>query len=770
MKINTLQHDINIPPSAPVKKDAGDISVKDSVDLYSGKNQTDIQQLNLQQFVKDNVKSQLVNLKFIHINDFHGYSDEFRVPQDEGITGGINRVASEIKKLRNENPYGAITLDGGDIYEGGMYTKFSQGEIVSSFYKHMKFDAGVIGNHDMSWGLEAYAKIANGCGHDFLGANVTDNSPEKHLSFLKPYKVIEKQGVKIGIIGLTTFMTSVGPPGRKIVDIEKPEVTAEKYIKELKEKEHVDMVVVLSHMGSDNDAALAEKVKGIDIIVGAHCHTALKEPRKAGNTILVQAGHGGQYVGNLDIVFDKDNKKIACYEGKLIPVTGDIKPDPEVTKLTAPYVEKYKSINRQVLGKTDMELPYSMTNRTALSSFFIDAQKMDSDLSASSLFCIRKGINKGDITYGDLFNMYPFDNELLQVKTKGESVISYLESGLRFYTPGKDNSSMISGLTYDFNPDLVGGHRITSVTFKGRKYTREEFARLNVTVNMDNYTYGKACFRRGTVEKSYGPVFDVLKDYLKNSGTLNNLSDKPECNVVSDIPDKDLIANMKAGELTGELKYKPNVFCPALKFYGDAIKGKSHMALGFSNSIRAGLPAGEVLQGSLKRMYPFDNKLYTVNMPGNKILSFLENSLIDRYKGIENIISPGIKYEYDSSLPEGERITSITLGDRTFSPAEFLRTEFNVSIDSYLYNSRLLKGCKIIEHRGTVFEALGDYLESNPSIASGELTPSGIDINPDTTQTGVSHAEKEKVRKRRLRELLRTQYPGYCDDAFLQKL
>jgi len=770
MKINTLQHDINIPPSIPVKKDEGDISVKDSVDLYSGKNQTDIQQLNLQQFVKNNVKSQLVNLKFIHINDFHGYSDEYRVPHEEGITGGISRVAAEIKKLRIENPEGSITLDGGDIYEGGMYTKFSQGELISKFHKHMGFDAAVIGNHDMSWGLESYAKIAQDCDHDFLGANVIDNSPEKHLNFLKPYKVIERQGVKIGILGLTTFMTSVGTPGKRIVDIERPEVTAEKYIKEMKEQHNVDMVVVLSHLGSDNDVALAEHVKGIDIIVGGHCHSALKEPKKSGKTLIVQAGHDGEYVGNLDIVFDKNNKSISCYEGKLIPVTGDIKPDPEVTELTAPYMEKYKAINTGVIGKTDINLPYSMTNRTALSRFFIDAQKKDSDLSVASMFCIRKGIDKGDITYGDLFNMYPFDNELLQVKTNGDSIIRYLESGLKFYTPGKDISSMVSGLTYDFNPDLVGGRRITSVTFNGKKYKRDQFARQYLTVSMDNYTYGKFCFKDGVVTKKYGPVFDVLKDHLKNSGPLNNLSDEPEGKIVSDVPDEDLVANVKVGNLARELAYKPNVFCPAMKFYGDAIKGKSHMALAFSNSIRAGLPAGDILQGSLKQMFPFDNKLYTVSMAGNKILSFLENSVIDRYKGIENIITPGINYEYDSSMPEGERITSVTVGDRTFSPSEFFRTEFTVSIDSYLYNSRILKGSKLIEDRGTVFDALGDYIKSNPPVASGEVSPPGIDINPDTAQTGVSTAVKEKVRKRRLRELLREQYPDYCDDAFLQKL
>jgi len=771
MKINTGNvQDIYRPLLSPVKKDEGDNSIKDSVEISSG-HSTDLQELNLQELVKEKVKSQLVNLKFIHINDFHGYSDEYRVPHEEGITGGIERVASEIKKLRGENPDGSITLDGGDIYEGGMYTKFSQGDIVSKFYKHMGFDAGVIGNHDMSWGLEPYAKIAKDCGHDFLGANVVDNSPEKHLNFLKPYKVIEKQGVKIGILGLTTFMTSVGPPGNKIVDIEKPEITAEKYIKEMKEKHNVDMVVVLSHMGSDNDAVLAEKVKGIDIIVGAHCHTALKEPRKAGNTLLVQAGHDGEYVGNLDIVFDKNNKTISSYEGKLIPVTGDIKPDPDVTELTAPYIEKYKVINNEVVGKTDIELPYSLTNRTVLSKFFVDAQKMDSDVSATSLFCIRKGLPKGDITYGDLFNMYPFDNDLLQVKTEGESVVRYLEAGLKFYTPGKDISSMVSGVTYEYNPTLVGGNRITSVTMNGKKYTREEFAHQPLTISMDNYTYGKPYFRKGQVEKKYGPVFDILKDYLKNNVPLSNLSNEPEGKIVSDVPDKNLIADVKVGNLARELTYKPDTFCPAVKFYGDAIKGNSELSLGYTNSLRRGLPAGEVTQGSLKNMYPFDNKLYTVEVPGNKILSFLENSVSDRYKGIENILSSGLSYEYDSTQPEGQRITSVTIDGQKCPLTDLLRAKFTVSIDSYLYNSRTFKGCPVKEERGTVFEALGDYINSNPSSINEEiLSPPGIDINPDTSQGGICPMEKEKIRKRRLRELLREQYSELCDETFLQDL
>ncbi|HPZ10684.1 MAG TPA: metallophosphatase, partial [Candidatus Eremiobacteraeota bacterium] len=390
-------NEINKPvlkSSKPGQDISNTTTIKDSVELSSSSNQSqDLAELsrnqNLAEFVRKQVQSQLVNLKFIHINDFHGYVDEYRIPQEDGIVGGITRVGTEIKKLKEENPEGAITLNGGDIFEGGSYTKYTQGEIISKTFQNIGFDATVIGNHDMSWGLEAYADIAKACGGDFLGANVVDYSPEKHLNFLKPYKIIEKQGVKVGIIGLTTHMTSVGPYEKKIVDIESPEITAEKYIKQLKNEDNVDMVVVLSHLGLEKDKELAEKVKGIDVIVGAHCHTALKEPEKVGNTLIVQAGTDGKYVGNLDIVFDREKKNVVSYDGKLIPVTTEIKQDPEVKSIIAPYIEKYKAINNEVINKSEQDLPLVRDKRTALVNLFIDSQKLDSDLSAGSLFCIR---------------------------------------------------------------------------------------------------------------------------------------------------------------------------------------------------------------------------------------------------------------------------------------------------------------------------------------------------------------------------------------------
>ncbi|MEQ8192025.1 MAG: 5'-nucleotidase C-terminal domain-containing protein [Candidatus Eremiobacterota bacterium] len=457
-----------------------------------------------------------VNLKFIHMNDFHGYVEELDKPEELGIIGGITRVAGQIKDLQNQNPDGTITLDGGDIYDGGFYSKVTNGEIVSKPIGAMGFDASVIGNHDVTWGLDDYAAIAKDMKTDILGAaNITDLSPGGDLKFMKPYKIVERQGVKIGILGLASPMTALSTPQKGLIEVGDPRQAAEGFVKKLRNEENVDMVVILSHLGHDEDVKIAEKVKGIDLIVGAHSHTAMHDAEKVGDSIIVQAGGEGKYVGDLNLVFDPSSKKVVSYKENLIPITADIKPDPTVTKIIAPYIEKYESVKNEVLGKTSENLELISNKRTNLCNLFVDAQKKDSDLAVTSSFSIRKGIEKGDVTTGKLFQMYPFDNELVQVKAKGSTVLKFLEGGLRFVEGDKDNYALVSGLSYEFNPTLLEGNRITSVTFKGKKMTPQEFAKKSITMSMDNYTYGKSYFKEGKMLQKYGRVFDVLKDSIK---------------------------------------------------------------------------------------------------------------------------------------------------------------------------------------------------------------------------------------------------------------
>jgi len=690
-----------------------------------------------------------VNLKFIHTNDFHGYVEELEKPEEEGIIGGITRMAGEIKELKKENPNGTITLDGGDIYDGGFYSKITKGEIVSKPFGAMGFDAITIGNHDVTWGVDAFADIAREIDTNFLGsANLMDLSPGSGLKFLKPYTILERNGVKIGVLGLTSPMTALSTPDKGTVKIEDPARAAEKFVKKLRDEEKVDMVVLLSHLGHDDDVKLAGHVQGIDLIVGAHSHTVMKDAEKVGDTVIVQAGGEGKYVGDLDIVFDPSTKKIVSYKENLVPITADIKPDPVVAKIIAPYIEKYEAVKNEVIGTTSEDLQLINNKRTNLCNLFVDTQKQDSDLAVTSMFSVRKGIEKGEVTVGDLFQMYPFDNELVQVKAKGATVLRYLEGGLRFVEPGKDNYALVSGLSYEFNPELLDGNRITSITFQGKKMTPQEFAKKNITISMDNYTAGKSYFKEAKMVKKYGRVFDIIKNYIKENSPLTNLSTDPGSKPVTTVPDPGLVANVKVGTITKDAEQSPSdtKFNCASRFYADAVKGDADMAFGYNKSISPNLPEGELDRAALKKFYYHDNELLTIKASGAQVLNFLESARNDRNLGKEQILSSGITYKYDTSQPEGKRIQEVTIGGKTLDRKELIQGTYTLSVDNFLYDAKF-KGAEIIAERGQVFKALENYIRENSPLHVA-LSPSpGTDVNPKPPITNNPQLQEDRMKK-----------------------
>ena len=502
----------------------------------------------------------------------------------------------------------------------------------------------------------------------------------------------------------------------------------------MKSKDKVDMVVVLSHLGHDKDVELAQQTKGIDVIVGAHSKTLTEKPTEVNGTYIVQAGGEGKYLGNLDIQFDTKEKKIISAREHIIPLTKDIKADPAMKKILMPYLKKYKQLNDEVVGKTNSALPLIHDKRTKLNSFFANAQKMDSDVSLTSSISIRRGINRGNITYGELFNMYPYDNELVQVKAHGKDLLNYLEADLQFMGDKDEAEALLSdNFSYEWNPELIDGSKITAVNFNGKKMSRKDFEKLTLTISMDDYTQGKEFFRLNPVQKKYGRVFEQLAQYVEENPGLSNLEEGTKSFRVSDVPDRDLLAHIVLGKISKKEPSEPSEekFTCASKFYADAIKseGKADVSFGLNSYLRAPLPEGDVTPDQLKEVYPFQNNLVLSKVTGTDLLLFLEYARQDRFKGTESITSSGISYEYDNSLPEGKRIISVKIGEKTYTKDELTKEkDITVAMDYFLHQVKFTTS-PIVEEKGSVFQALGDYLQKNMTLDVSNFKTPGTDIS-----------------------------------------
>ena len=263
-------------------------------------------------------------ITILHTNDVHSHIDPFG-PEDgrNANQGGVARRASLIESIRKENP-NTLLLDAGDIFQGTPYFNYYGGELEFKLMSMLKYDAATIGNHDYDNGIDGlYAQLPH-AKFDFISANY-DFKNTVLDTHVKPYKVFNKNGIKIGVFGLGIELQGLVDKKlyKETVYLD-PIETAQDMSKILKEDEHCDLVICLSHLGyfyknyteKASDLNLARATKNIDLIIGGHTHTFLPKPTiekniEGKNVLVNQVGCYGLKLGRVDFYFDSDKNKSA---------------------------------------------------------------------------------------------------------------------------------------------------------------------------------------------------------------------------------------------------------------------------------------------------------------------------------------------------------------------------------------------------------------------------------------------------------------------------
>ena len=273
----------------------------------------------------------ITKITILHTNDVHSHIDPFPAddPRNPNM-GGVSRRASLIEKIRAEND-NVLLLDAGDIFQGTPYFNYYGGELEFKLMSMMKYDAATIGNHDFDNGIEGlYAQMPH-AQFEFLSANY-DFKNTLMDGLVKPYKVFNKKGVKVGVFGLGIQLDGlVDKKMYKETLYTDPVETAQEMVRILKKEQKCDLVICLSHLGYNyknepnaiSDLKLASLTDEIDLIIGGHTHTFLDKPtvvkNLSGNEVLVnQVGCYGINLGRIDFYFDSNKRKAA--EGKSILV------------------------------------------------------------------------------------------------------------------------------------------------------------------------------------------------------------------------------------------------------------------------------------------------------------------------------------------------------------------------------------------------------------------------------------------------------------------
>jgi 5'-nucleotidase/UDP-sugar diphosphatase len=446
------------------------------------------------------------NIRILHVNDFHGFAEPYKPLGSQEVLGGVSVLAEKVNNLRNERP--TLLLSAGDMIQGNTWTNLFQGESVIELMNHMKFDAMVVGNHEFDFGQEVLKRRILEARFPVLGANVTG------IDALKPYVIKELNGVKIAIIGIVTQDTPVSTHPRNVDGLlfASPAVTVDILVSELRDR--VDILVVLSHIGHQEDRALAESVKGIDVIVGGHSHTNVEKPVIIGKTIILQAWEHGKALGVLDITVE--DGRIKTFEGHLEEIKPDSgKGDPSVRKIVEKYSRKVSSILNEKLGEADVDLDGEQVRKreTNLGNLITDIMRRVSgaDVAILNGGDIRTSIRKGEITVSDVYSVLPFNDYIVAIKLTGKQIREALEHGVSAIEEGGGGFPQVSGLRFTFSPSLKEGPRVKEVLIGGVALDpeREYLVATNdfLAAGGDGYTV-------------FGEAIQSSKDFSNMGGTL----------------------------------------------------------------------------------------------------------------------------------------------------------------------------------------------------------------------------------------------------------
>jgi len=275
-------------------------------------------------------KQNSTKITILHTNDVHSRLDPF--PMDGSRNqgkGGVARRSALIDNIRQENP-NTLLFDSGDIFQGTPYFNLFGGAPEIQAMSMMKYDAATMGNHDFDGGIDGFLNQLDKADFPFLIANY--NLEDTALvGKTKPYQIFKKEGVKVGVFGLGIELQGLVPPelygNTQYLD---PVKISQGIAGELKHDEGCDYVICLSHLGykyTENkisDIELAKGSRDIDLILGGHTHTFMKEPEIVLNlekepVVIHQAGWGGILLGRVDLYFEK-NKKGKCVTCKNLVV------------------------------------------------------------------------------------------------------------------------------------------------------------------------------------------------------------------------------------------------------------------------------------------------------------------------------------------------------------------------------------------------------------------------------------------------------------------
>ena len=520
-----------------------------------------------------------VNIKILGTSDVHGRVVPWSYGADvEDRSGSYAQIATYVNDVRKNNK-NVLLVEVGDAIQDNQVEVFAKtpeyakDNPVPKVLNAMNYDIFVLGNHEFNFGMPALDAILE----DMQAKKITANFYHKDgKRYLDPTTIIEKDGVKLGIIGLTTPMSATFEKDTGYLDNMKftsPIEETKTQIADLKAK-GVDAIIVIAHMGIENEnniadtgvADLVNAVDGIDVIIAGHMHKNVPS-ETIKNTLITEPHRYGTVVSEVDLTFDVDDKqavKLLSKSAKTVPVK-KLESDPKIVEIYTPYHEELRRLNDVVIGQVANDMipqgknhgvSIAFSKDTGMSSLIHDVQQHYSkaDVVSFAFDYETVRLDKGDIKKKDIIYNYRYAGGDVSVyEMTGKQLKQYMEWSADYFDtiqPGDTNYrynevrgkskyvtfDLFGGVSYKIDLRNPSGSKIVDLTLAdGRKVTDE----MKLKVGMNSYRFGQLTKKGGIFEGQQIPVVWESKVAMgQEAGTIQNML-------------IDYITNVKQGKIEG---------------------------------------------------------------------------------------------------------------------------------------------------------------------------------------------------------------------------
>ena len=525
--------------------------------------------------------AQEVNIKLLGTSDVHGRIVPWSYGADvEDKSGSYAQIATYVKDVRKNNK-NVVLVEVGDAIQDNQIDVFAKDK---KYYKdhpipkvlnEMNYDIFVLGNHEFNFGMKALDEILKDIKAKKLTANFYHKKNDKR--YIDATTIIEKDGVKLGIIGLSTPMSAKfeeDTGNLKDMKFTSPTEEARTQVEKLKAK-GVDAIIVIAHMGIENENNIPDTgmrdvinaVDGIDVVIAGHMHKDVPS-ETIKNTLITEPHRYGTVVSEVDLTFDINDKKevkLVKKESKTVPVKA-LEADKKIVEIYKPYHEKLRELNNVVIGQTANEMVPQETKHgvsaafskdTGLSSFINDVEQHYSgaDVVTFSFDHQKARMDKGDIKKKDIiFNYRYAGGDVTVYELTGKQLKEYMEWSANYFDtiqPGdteyrynaeRKKSKYVTydifgGVNYKIDLRNPKGSKIVDLTLADGKPVTDD---MKLKVGMNSYRFAQLNGKGGIWEGQQIPVLWESKVAMgREKGTIQNMM-------------IDYITNVKKGKIDGQ--------------------------------------------------------------------------------------------------------------------------------------------------------------------------------------------------------------------------